>query len=130
MSLFLSIALLNRTFDEGSRSVIHFPLFTSTEILDICEMSNFVIREWIEHHRFPDLNHLTLQCGINLLRIAAFFQFEYVLKALEKFIEKRVTYENLIEIYRIAQVSFCDYLVIAFTGIACFYTCGISHDFF
>uniref|UniRef100_A0A914Z7D0 Kelch-like protein diablo n=1 Tax=Panagrolaimus superbus TaxID=310955 RepID=A0A914Z7D0_9BILA len=105
MSQFLSIALLNTSFSESGTKQIKFPLFTSTEILDALEMSNWVLYHWIEHHTIPSLSQISTSCAFNILRVAAFFNLEHLIQYVSLLIETQVEANKLIDAFRLAEVT-------------------------
>ena len=105
MSQFLSTALLNASFLESGSKIINFPLFTAKEIVDVLEMSNWVIHQWLETHVLPNLQELNLHCILNILPIASFFQFDLLTAALGSFIEKHINADCVVQAYRVAEVT-------------------------
>jgi hypothetical protein len=104
MSDFLLSAFYNANFSEYGIKEVKFPLFTAKEIVDILEMSNYVIKFWLDNEqKYPSFRNLTFQCAFKLLPIASFFLLEHVTKALSKFIERKALPENLVEAYHLAQ---------------------------
>uniref|UniRef100_A0AC35EQ23 Uncharacterized protein n=1 Tax=Panagrolaimus sp. PS1159 TaxID=55785 RepID=A0AC35EQ23_9BILA len=105
MSQFLHTALVSTNFTEHAARTVSLPLFTSTEILDALEMSNWIIQFWLEHNKIPKLKQISISCAFGILRVATFFVLEYLIQAISLLIENNVTPDRLIEAYRLAQIT-------------------------